>query len=108
MTTAKSTQTERAPRPQTMQAATQTEPPSHNYKEEHKAQIALTEAAKKRHNEAIVQLREQATGWKADLKRLLDESSAKLHAKEREVFDLQVANTEAKERLIKEEERNSQ
>ena len=57
---------------------------------------------------SIVQLQEQAAGREADLKRLLDESATKLQAKEREVFDLQVANTEAKERLIKEEERNSQ
>ena len=90
-----------------MQAATQTETPSRNYEEELKTQISLIQAAQKCHNESIAQLQEQATGREADLKRLLDESSAKLHAKEREVFDLQVANTEAKERLIKEEERNS-
>ena len=106
-TTEKSTQTDRAPRPPTMQVATQTCPPSRNYQEELKAQIALVEIAQKRHNEAIAQLREQAVGREADLKRLLAESSAKLQAKEREVLDLQVANTEAKERWIKEEERNS-
>ena len=70
--------------------------------------MALTEAATKCHKETIAQLREQAVGRDAGLKRLPAKSSAKLQAKEREVFDLQVANTEAKERLIKEEERNSQ
>ena len=75
-----------------------------------KAQISITEATTKRRNEGITQLgelREQAVEREANLKRLLNESTTKLQAKEREVFDLQVANTEAKERLIKEEERNS-
>mgnify|MGYP000173227332 CR=1 FL=1 len=106
-TNEKSTQTDRAPCPRTVQASTQTEPPSRNYEEELKEQVAITEEAKKRHNEAIAQLGEQAAGREADLKRLLDESSAKLQAKEREVLDLQVANTEVKERLSTEEERNS-
>ena len=94
-----------------MQVATQTEPPLRKYEEELKAQIVITEEATKRHNEAIAQLgelREQATGREGDLKRLLEESTTKLQAKEREVFDLQVANTEAKERLIKEEEQRMQ
>ena len=64
-----------------MQAATQREPPSRNYKEERKAQMALTEAATKCHKETIAQLREQVARREADLKRLLDESSAKLQAK---------------------------
>ena len=74
-TNEKSTQTHRAPRPQTMQASAQTEPPSCNYEEELKAQVAITKEAIKRHNEAITQLgelREQAAGREADLKRLLD------------------------------------
>ena len=76
-----------------------------------KAQISITEATTKRRNEGITQLgelREQAVEREANLKRLLNESTTKLQAKEREVFDLQVANTEAKERLIKEEERRMQ
>ena len=91
-----------------MQAATQTETPSRNYEEELKTQISLIEAAQKCHNEAIAQLREQATGREDDLKRLLDESMTKLKGREREVLDLQVANTEAKERLINEEEKRMQ
>ena len=74
-TNEQSTQTNRAPRPQTMQASAQTEPPSCNYEEELKAQVAITKEAIKRHNEAITQLgelREQAVGREADLKRLLD------------------------------------
>ena len=86
-----------------MQASTQIELPSRNYEEQLKAQVAITEEAQKRDNEAIAQLgelREQATGREDDLKRLLDESMTKLKGREREVLDLQVANTEAKERLI--------
>ena len=71
-----------------MQAATQTDPPSRNYQDGLKAQIALAELAQQRHKEATGQLREQATSREADLKRLLDESSAALKAKEREVLDV--------------------
>ena len=99
--------TDRVPRPQTTQAATQTGPPLRDYRDELKAQIALAELAEQHHNEAIGQLREQAAGREANLKRLLAESSAALKAQEREVMNLQVAITEAKERFIKEEERNS-
>ena len=94
-----------------MQASTQIELPSRNYEEQLKAQVAITEEAQKRDNEAIAQLgelREQATGREDDLKRLLDESMTKLKGREREVLDLQVANTEAKERLINEEEKRMQ
>ena len=69
-----------------VQAATQIETPSRNYEEELKTQISLIEAAQKCHNEAIAQLREQATGREAYLKRLLDESLAKLKAMESVVF----------------------
>ena len=78
-----------------MQASTQTEPPSRNYKEELKAQVAITEEAKKRRDEAIAQLgelQEQAAKREADLKRLLDERMAKLQAMEKEVADLQPHN----------------
>ena len=64
-----------------MPASTQTDPPSRNYEEELKAQVIIIEEAKKRHNEAIAQLdelQEQAVGRKADLKRHLDERTAKL------------------------------
>ena len=74
-TNEKSTHTDRAPRPQAVQASTQTKPPSCNYEEDFKAQVAITEEAKKHHGEAIAQLdkwREQAVGREADLKRLLD------------------------------------
>ena len=54
------------------------------------------------------QLREQDAAREAELTQLLVESSVALKAKEREVLDLQVAITEAKERVIREEERNSQ
>ena len=56
--TEKYTQTNRASHPQTVQASTQTEPPSRNYKEDLKAQVAITEEAKKRRDEAIAQLGE--------------------------------------------------
>ena len=58
--TEKSAQTDRAPRPRTVQAATQTDPPSRNYQDELKAQIALAELAQQPHNEDIDKLREQA------------------------------------------------
>ena len=43
----------------------------------------------------------------AELKQMIAENSATLKVKEREVLDLQVTITEAKERVIREEERNS-
>ena len=85
-TNEKSTETDKAPHLQTVQASTQTEPPSCNYGEEIKAQLAITEEAKKCHNETIAQLgdmREQAVGREADLKRLLDKRTTKLQARER-------------------------
>ena len=42
----KSKQTDRAPRPQIVQASTQTKPPSCNYEEDFKAQVAITDEAK--------------------------------------------------------------
>ena len=95
------------PHPRTTQAATQTRPPLRDYQDELKAQIALAELAEQHHNEVIGQPQEQAAGREADLKQLLAESSAALQEKEREVLDLQVANTKAKERLSMEEERNN-
>ena len=99
--------TDRVPRPQTTQAATQTGPPLRDYRDELKAQIARAELAEQQHNDAIAQLQEQAADREAELKRLLAESSVALKAQEREVMNLQVAITEAKERFNKEEERNS-
>ena len=99
--------TDRVPRPQTTQAATQTGPPLRDYRDELKAQIALAELAEQHHNEAIGELWERVAGREANLKRLFAESSVALKAQEREVMNLQVAITEAKERFIKEEERNS-
>ena len=64
-----------------VQAATQTNPPSHNYQDELAAQIALVELAQQRHNEAIAQLREQAASQEADLKQLLAERSTTLQEK---------------------------
>ena len=110
-TNEKSTQTDRAHCPQTVQASTKTKPPARNYEEELKAQVAITKEAKKCHIEAIAQLGElweQAARWEADLKHLLDETMTKLQAKEREVLQLQVANTKVKERLINQEERRMQ
>ena len=92
-TTEKSTQKDRAPRPRTVQVTTQTYPPSCNYQDELTAQIALAELSQQCHNKAITQQREQAARRKADLEGLLAECSAALQAKEREVLDLQVANT---------------
>ena len=90
-TTDKSTQTYRKPRPRTVQATTQTEPPTRNYKEELAAQIAITAKTKKRHEEDIVQLsklREQAAKRETELKRLLEERTTKLQGTEKEVVDL--------------------
>ena len=44
----------------------------------------------------------------AELKQMTDENLTAVKAKEREVLDLHVALTDAKERVLKEEERNSQ
>ena len=110
-TTEKSTQTDKAHRPQTVQASAQTEPPSRNYEEDLKAHVAITEEAKKHHNEAITQLselREQAAEREVDLKQLLDERTTKLQAMEKEVVDLQAANTEATQRSANKEEMRMQ
>ena len=50
------------------------------------------------------QTEEQAAKREAEQKRLLEERTPKLQAMEREVVDLQAANTEATQRLAKEEE----
>ena len=70
--------------------------------------MAIVEKAKERHEEAMTKLgklREQAAEREADLKRLLDERTNKLQAMEKEVADLQAANTEATQRLAREEEK---
>ena len=90
-----------------MHATTQTEPPTRNYEEEIAAQIAITEKTKKHHEEDMAQLgklREQVAKREAKLKRLLEERIAKLQATEKEVANIQAANTMAIERLAKEEE----
>ena len=53
------------------------------------------------------QLWEQEASHEAELKQTIDENSAVLKEKEREVLDLQVALTEEKECVIREEERNN-
>ena len=96
-----------APRPQTVQASIQTEPPSRNYDEEFKGQVAITEEAKKHHGEAIAQLdelKEQAAEREADFKRLLNECIAKLQATEKEVANIQAANTMVAAQLAEAEE----
>ena len=80
-----------------MQATTQTEPPTRNYKEELAAQIAITAKTKKRHEEDIVQLsklREQATKREDKLQQLLDERTTKIQTTEKEVDDLHAANNQ--------------
>ena len=60
----KSTQTDKTPRPRTVQATTQIEPPTGNYELQLKAQIAITAQTVKPHEEDIAQLgklHEQAT-----------------------------------------------
>ena len=96
--------TDTTPLPRTTQAATQTGPPLRNYW----AEIARTERLEQRHKEAMGQLREQAASREAEVKQMFDEHSVALKAKEKEVLDLPIALTEAKERVIREEERNSQ
>ena len=79
-------------------ATTQTEPPTRNNEEELKPQIAITKNTKKRHKEDVTQLgklREQVVKREGDLKRLSKERTAKLQAMEKEVADLEAANTEA-------------
>ena len=81
-----------------MHATTQTEPPTRNNEEELKPQIAITKNTKKRHKEDVTQLgklREQVVKREGDLKRLSKERTAKLQAMEKEVADLEAANTEA-------------
>ena len=51
---------------------------------------------------------EQAIKREANLKKLLEERTAKLQAMEKELADLQTANTEATRRLAKEEEMREQ
>ena len=72
------------------------------------AELALTKHMEQQHNEAIGHLREQAAIREAELKQRIDEHSVALKAKEKEVLDLQVALTEAKECVLMEEERNRQ
>ena len=69
--------------------------------------MAIVEKSKKRHEQAMAELgklREQATKRKAELQRLLEEHTTKIQATEKEVTDLQAANTVATQRLAKEEE----
>ena len=73
-----------------------------------KAELARTKHMEQQHDEALGQLREQAASREAELKQISDEHSAALKAKEKEVLDLQVALSEAKERVLKEEERHRQ
>ena len=90
-----------------MQSTTQTEPPTRNYEEEIVAQIAIAEQTKKHHEEDMAELDklwENAAKCQAELQRLLDEHTAKLQATEKEVANIQAANTMAIERLAKEEE----
>ena len=72
------------------------------------AELALTKHMEQQHNEAIGHLREQAAIREAELKQRIDEHSDALKAKAKEVLDLQVTLTEAKERILREEERNRQ
>ena len=60
------------------------------------------------HNEVMDQLREQAASREAELAQRMEEHSVAMKAKEKEVLDLQVALTEAKECILREEERNHQ
>ena len=90
-----------------MHATTQTEPPTCNYEEEIAAQMAIVEKSKKRHEQAMAELgklREQATKRKAELQRLLEEHTTKIQATEKEVTDLQAANTLVAARLAEVEE----
>ena len=72
------------------------------------AELAQTKHIEQQHNEAIGHLREQVAIREVELKQRIDEHSVALKAKEKEVLDLQVALTEAKERILREEERNHQ
>ena len=58
------------------------------------------------HNEAMGRLREQAASKEAEFKQRMEEYSAALKAKEKEVLDLKAALTDAKEWNLREEERN--
>ena len=73
--------------------------------------MAIVEKAKERHEEAMTKLgklREQAAKCEAKLKKLLDERTTKLQAMEKEVVDLQAANTEATQRSANKEEMRMQ
>ena len=69
-------------------------------------ELARTKHMEQQHNEAMGHLREQAAIQEGELKQRIDEHSVALKAKEKEVLDLQVALTDAKERILREEERN--
>ena len=69
--------------------------------------MAIVEKAKERHQEAMAELgklREQAAKRKAELQRLLEEHTTKIQATEKEVTDLQAANTLVAARLAEVEE----
>ena len=73
-----------------------------------KAEIAHAELMAQQYNETMGNLREQAASRDAELAQRIEEHSVALQAKEKEVLDLQVALTDAKERILREEERNRQ
>ena len=73
-----------------------------------KAKIAHDELMAQHYNDTMSQLQEQAASREAELAQRMEEHSVAMKAKEKEVLDLQVALTDAKERILREEERNRQ
>ena len=74
--------------------------------DELKAVIAHAELMAQQYNATMDRLREQAASREAELVQKMEEHSVALKAKEKELLDLQVALTNAKERILREEERN--
>ena len=66
-------------------------------------ELPRTEHMEQQHNEAIGERRAQAASQEAELKQVITENSAVLKAKEKDVLDLQITLTEAKERILLEE-----
>ena len=68
--------------------------------------ITHAELRAQEYNGAMNCLREQAANKEAEFKQRMEEYSAALKAKEKEVLDLKAALTDAKEWNLREEERN--
>ena len=77
-----------------------------SWEDELKSVIAHAKLMAQQYNATMDRLREQAASREAELAQKMEEHSVALKAKEKELLDLQVALTDAKEHILREEERN--